>query len=158
MERHTSFEEFYRAEWASLVRAVSFTLGDRELARESTDEAMARAYERWDRVAEMANPAGWTFRVAVNFARNRVRRRLIERRRPPRVDGHPPDLDGVADPAVARAVAALPLDQRAVVVLRFYLDGATEDVATALGIAPGTVKSRLHRGLRRLETTLRELA
>lgn len=158
MERHTSFEDFYRAEWASLVRAVSFTLGDRELARDSTDEAMARAYERWDQVAEMANPAGWTFRVAVNFARNRVRRRLIERNRPQHADGRQPDLDGVADPAVARAVARLPLDQRAVVVLRFYLDWATDDVAAALGIAPGTVKSRLHRGLRRLETTLRELA
>lgn len=158
MERHTSFEEFYRAEWANLVRAVGFTLGDRELARESTDEAMARAYERWDQVAEMANPAGWTFRVAVNFARNRLRRRFIERNRPPRVDGRPLDLDDVADPAIARAVARLPLDQRAVVVLRFYLDWATDDVAAALGVAPGTVKSRLHRGLRRLETTLRELA
>jgi RNA polymerase sigma-70 factor (ECF subfamily) len=156
MERHTSFEDFYRAEWASLFRAVSFTLGDRELAREATDEAMARAFERWEQVAAMASPAGWTFRVAVNFARNRVRRRWLERARPLRHDGPAHELDGVADPALARAVRSLPLDQRAVVVMRFYLDWPVDDVAAALGVAAGTVKSRLHRALRRLESTLRE--
>jgi RNA polymerase sigma-70 factor (ECF subfamily) len=67
-----------------------------------------------------------------------------------------PGADTMADPAVAAAVALLPLDQRAVVVLRFYLDWSTEEVATALGIAEGTVKSRLHRALRRLETSLQE--
>ena len=50
--------------------------------------------------------------------------------------------------------AGLPLDQRSVVVLRYYLDWSTEEMAEAMGVAPGTVKSRLHRALRRLERAL----
>jgi RNA polymerase sigma-70 factor (ECF subfamily) len=152
------FEDFYRDEWASIRRAVGFTVGEPDLARECVDEAMTRAYERWAQVGLMDRPAGWVYRVAVNQARNRGRRRRTERdRRPPPV-APVPGADTMADPAVAAAVALLPLDQRAVVVLRFYLDWSTEEVATALGIAEGTVKSRLHRALRRLETSLQEPA
>ena len=50
-----------------------------------------------------------------------------------------------------RALRALPLDQRAVVVLRYYLDWSQEDVAAALDIPVGTVKSRIHRALKKLE-------
>ncbi len=61
---------------------------------------------------------------------------------------------GVADPAVGRALASLPPDQRAVVVLRFHLDWSVDAIAEALGCKQGTVKSRLHRGLQRLEQML----
>lgn len=60
----------------------------------------------------------------------------------------PPDLDD--RDAVRRALAALPTDQRAVVVLRHHLDLSERQTADLLGIAPGTVKSRLSRGLRAL--------
>jgi RNA polymerase sigma-70 factor (ECF subfamily) len=136
-----------------VLRAVTFTLDERDLAVDVTDEAFARAYERWSDVATMANPVGWTYRVAVNLAHNRMRRRLLERRRP-LVEVGPTDVDGFADPAIARALTKLPLEQRAVVVLRFHLDWSVEQVAEALDIAPGTVKSRLSRALQRLETLL----
>ena len=55
-------------------------------------------------------------------------------------------------PALATALAQLPLQQRAVVVLRFYYDWSTEQVAKSLGIPTGTVKSRLARALERLES------
>ena len=150
-----SFEDFYRTEWAGLRRAVGFAVQDRELAGECVDEAMTRAYERWGQVAVMERPAGWVYRVAVNEARNRGRRRKVERdkRQPPPLAAVP-GADSVADPAIAAAIARLPLDQRSVVVLRYYLDWSTEEVAEALGVAPGTVKSRLHRALRRLESSL----
>jgi RNA polymerase sigma factor (sigma-70 family) len=151
-----SFEDFYRAEWASVRRAVGFALGDADLARECVDEAMTRAYERWDQVSPMGSPAGWVYRVAVNHGRNRGRRRALERRKqPPPGPPSTPERD-VADPAVAIALAGLPLDMRSVVVLRFYLDWSVEQIAVGLGVAPGTVKSRLHRALRRLEKTLGE--
>ncbi|HET8617959.1 MAG TPA: sigma-70 family RNA polymerase sigma factor [Acidimicrobiales bacterium] len=57
---------------------------------------------------------------------------------------------------LAAALARLPVDQRSVVVLRYYLDWSLDQIAAGLGIAPGTVKSRLHRALRRLENSLRE--
>jgi hypothetical protein len=52
------FEDFYQAERATLLRAVAFALGDLDLGAEATDEAMARAYERWGDVGSMANPSG----------------------------------------------------------------------------------------------------
>jgi RNA polymerase sigma factor (sigma-70 family) len=101
----------------------------------------------------MANPAGWVYRVAVNLG-YRGRRTALERRRPVLPDRDRADTDEVADPAIARALAALPLDQREVIVLRFHLDWSVDAIADALGCPSGTVKSRLHRGLQRLGRTL----
>ncbi len=154
MGRDGVFEEFYRAERTNVLRAVVYALDDPDLGVESTDEAMARAYERWDAVGGMANPSGWVFRVAVNCGRNRVRRRLLERRKPVPPDRDRPDIEGVADPAIARALAQLPLEQRMVVVLRFHLDWSIDEIADAVGCATGTVKSRLHRALQKLEAML----
>jgi RNA polymerase sigma-70 factor (ECF subfamily) len=154
LERIGSFDEFYRSHRTTVLRAVVFALDDLDLATEVVDEALARAYERWDQVAAMGNPAGWVYRVALNHARNRLRRRRLERRKPPPTGRDAPGLEGAADPAVARALAALPLDLRSVVVLRFHLDWSVDDIAAALDCPAGTVKSRLHRALRRLETML----
>jgi RNA polymerase sigma-70 factor (ECF subfamily) len=154
VERESVFEDFYRAERTTILRAVVYALEDADLGAEATDEAWARAYERWDDVGAMANPAGWVFRVAVNHGRNRHRRRLLERRKLPPPDRDRPDVEAIADPALARALARLPLDQRTVIVLRFHLDWPIDAIAESLGCAPGTVKSRLHRGLQRLESML----
>jgi RNA polymerase sigma factor (sigma-70 family) len=154
VERERVFEDFYRAERSTVLRAVVYALDDVDLGVEATDEAMARAYERWHEVRAMTSPAGWVFRVAVNHGRNRVRRRLLERRKPPPTDRDRPDVEGVADPALARALTRLPIDQRTVVVLRYHLDWSIEAIAEALDCPPGTVKSRLHRGLLRLESML----
>jgi RNA polymerase sigma-70 factor (ECF subfamily) len=154
VEHGRCFEDFYRDERALVLRAVAFALGDVDLGAEATDEALARAYERWAEVGEMTNPAGWVYRVAVNLGRNRTRRRALERRRPVPPDRDRVDLEGVADPAIAKALAALPIDQREVLVLRFHLDWPVDAIAEALGCPSGTVKSRIHRGLQRLEKML----
>jgi RNA polymerase sigma-70 factor (ECF subfamily) len=156
MDRVVGFEEFYRVERDGILRSLVFTLNDRDLALEVTDEAFARAYERWDQLEDAGNRAGWVYRVALNLARNRFRRLSLERRKPPPGPQPVPGADGVADPALARALARLPIDQRAVVVLRFHLDWSVEEVAEALDVAPGTVKSRLHRALQKLATMLEE--
>jgi RNA polymerase sigma-70 factor (ECF subfamily) len=149
-----AFEAFYRAAYTDVARALAYTLGDVDLAREATDEAMARAYLRWDRLAVYDSPAGWVYRVGLNWARSvhrRVARSLpfAERR-----EVHDPPL---ADPALRDALAALPVDQRAVVVCRLLLDWSVERTAEALGVRPGTVKSRLHRALDALERSLGHL-
>ncbi len=89
----SAFEDFYRAERQAIVRAVTSTLNDRDLATESADEAFARAYERWPEVAQMDNPSGWVYRVAVNLGRNRLKRLDLERRRPPPPGRDVPDID-----------------------------------------------------------------
>ena len=144
------FESFYRDAYADIARALTVTLGDLDLAQEATDEAMVRAYVRWEKIRAYDNPGGWVYRVGLNWARS-ARRRLArvlpfhERRV---VD--PPS----SDPAHHAALRDLDISLRAVVVCRLLLDWSVDETAAALRIKPGTVKSRLHRALAQLERTL----
>jgi RNA polymerase sigma factor (sigma-70 family) len=153
-EAARTFEEFYGDARASIARALSLSLGDRDLAFEATDEAMARAYPRWATLQAYDNPAGWVYRVGLNWARSHRRRiaRMI-----PFVHHDTTELGSVPDPSVTAALMELPLRQRSVVVCRLLLDWSVEDTAAALDISPGTVKSRLHRALQTLESTLSHL-
>ncbi|MBX6748265.1 MAG: RNA polymerase sigma factor [Micromonosporaceae bacterium] len=153
--RIESFEDFYRAQADRVYRALALTVGDPELARDATAEAMARAYARWSHVSRVDNPGGWVYRVGLNWATSRWRRR---RREHPL----PADLDPAAAPMDVDAVAALAalrrLDtrSRAVVVCRVLLDMSTAQTAAALDIAEGPVKSRLARALATLRASLIE--
>lgn len=68
------FSAFYGTALTEATRAVALTVGDDALAREAVDEAMVRAYERWAKVGHYANPEGWVYRVAVNWAYSSLRR------------------------------------------------------------------------------------
>lgn len=149
--RHVEFEAFYRVQWEEVYRPLAVVLRDPDLAREATDEAMTRALRQWTTVATADNQAGWVYRVAHNWAVDQIRRR----RRWGRLVAEPPVWQpAVPDPAVFRAVGGLPYHQRAVVVLRLVEDWSERDCAEALGIAPGTVKSRLSRALAKLKEEL----
>ena len=148
----SSFEAYYRANRQHIFRALALTLGNRDLAEDAVDEAMTRTYQHWRTVMGFENQAGWTYRVGLNWARSRLRKRkreVLADRLPERMT-----VVTFSDPDLDRAVKALPLDSRAVVVLRHYLDWSTDDVASALGIRPGTVKSRLHRAMAELRQQL----
>lgn len=127
---------------------------DLELARDVTAEAFARALERWDRVGSMSSPGGWTYRVALNVLRRRLRRGVLEERVLRRAPGRePPPLTDQAV-GVWEAVASLPPRTRTAVALR-YLGGLSEaEVADAMGVAPGTVAASLHAGRQRLAVLL----
>jgi RNA polymerase sigma-70 factor (ECF subfamily) len=150
--QHGSFEAFYRQNRQHLFRALALTLGDRDLAAEAADEAMARAFQHWRSVQAFDNQAGWAYRVGLNWARSRLRKR----KREVLADRMPESATEVhfRDPDLDHAIRALPVDSRAVVVLRHYLDWSTEEVARALQIRPGTVKSRLHRAMAELRANL----
>jgi RNA polymerase sigma factor (sigma-70 family) len=150
--QHASFEAFYRQNRQHLFRALALTLGDRDLAADAADEAMARAYQHWRSVQAYDNQAGWAYRVGLNWARSRLRKRkreILSDRMP-----ESPTEISFADPDLDRAVKALPVDSRAVVVLRHYMDWSTDEVARALQVRPGTVKSRLHRAMAELRANL----
>lgn len=148
-----SFSDFYRATHPQVARALALTLGDLDLAVEATDEALTRACQRWKSVAHYANPEGWVYRVGLNWARSWSRRRRRETITD-RLENQPVAAAPVPDPAVAQALRRLDVKHRSVVVLRYYLDWSVADTAAALDIAPGTVKSRLHRALAQLEGQL----
>jgi DNA-directed RNA polymerase specialized sigma24 family protein len=146
-----AFAAFYRSDYANVARALSYTLGDVDLGREATDEAMARAYARWAKIADYDSPAGWVYRVGLNWAYS-TRRRVM--RSLPFVDHGGVVEPPVSDPAIAAALRRLDVKLRAVVVCRLLLDWSVEETADALRIKPGTVKSRLHRALTVLERSL----
>ncbi len=149
------FTEFYRESRTQVARALALTLGDVDLAAEATDEAMTRAYQRWDHVQRLANPGGWVYRVGLNWARSVLRRRRLNRQLLYEPSAGAADI---GEPAVHRALAELSVDHRAVVVCRHLLGWSLEQTAEALGAPPGTVKSRLNRANQQLAARLSHLA
>lgn len=145
-ESSLDFEAFYAARWDEVCRTLAVSLRDADLAREAADEAMVRAYAGWRRVGGMSNPAGWVYRVAFNWAIDQIRRERKKSRLSNPVEWTLP----TPRPDLAAALDALSVEQRAVVVLRVVHDWAEEDVAYALDIPVGTVKSRLSRALEKL--------
>lgn len=122
---------------ASLV-ALSGDLAD---ATDAADEALVRAYERWERLVVSGDPAPWVFRVGVNLLRRRQRRRALEStllRKLDRSDVLPPPAG-----EVWLLVKELSDRQRAVIVLRFVADLAEADIAEVLRVSRSTVSSTL---------------
>ena len=150
------FQEFYEQHRLLIARAVGLTVGDPHLGVDATTDAMVAAYQRWGRVRRYGNPAGWVYRVAVNRARGWQRTARRRRTDPSPIPDRAVVDPEVGDPTIGEALAELTIDQRAVVVLRLYLDWSTDQVAAALDVAPGTVKSRLARALVQLHARLPE--
>ena len=149
VRRH--FDEFYRNSRDGVARALVLTLGNQELGVEATDEGMTRAYQRWDQISNYDNPEGWVYRVGLNWARSIWRKRRREVRD---VYEPAPVIDKLLDVDVDRALANIDVRFRSVVVLRLYLDWSIDTTAEALGVQPGTVKSRMSRAMERLEKEL----
>jgi len=149
-----TFEAFFERQYTSIVKLVYLMCGDPDEAEEIAQEALARVYERWERVQSMGSPGGYANRVAVNLCRRRFRilRRLgtaggaREARDP--VD----DLVTRSDLAVA--LASLPLGQRAAVVLVEWLGLDSSEAAKVLGVRPASVRSRVHRAKETLRRRL----
>jgi RNA polymerase sigma factor (sigma-70 family) len=151
-----SFGAWYAREHPRLVSAMTIVAGNIDAAVEATDEACARACERWARVSRMESPGGWAYTTALNVLRRRDRRRRLEerllRRTTPTAENPRPDWSV----EVWDSLRALPPRERTAVALRYVGDLSNEDVATVMGIAPGTVAAMLHSARSRLAATIGE--
>ena len=136
-----SFEGFFQAQHARLLRALYLVTGNEQEAEELTQEAFLKVWERWDRVGGMEDPTGYLYRTAMNLFRSRARaaaraaRRLMGR-------GTGPDEFAAAEErdAVVRALARLTPRQRAALVLTELLGYSSEEAAGILGIKAVTVR------------------
>jgi RNA polymerase sigma-70 factor (ECF subfamily) len=147
--REPDFDAFCRGLGPRLVGSLVLYCGDRAVAEELAQDALASAFERWDRVAVMASPEAWTYRVAFNLARSGFRRRAAERRAQHALRSDPVHSPADAETvfAVRAAVAALAPRQRAAIVARFYAGLTVAETAQALHCAEGTVKALTHQAI-----------
>lgn len=147
--------DFCTAEYPRLVGMLGLYCGDRGVAEELAQEALARAWRHWKKVRTMDHPAAWLQRVALNLANSHFRRLGAERRareRSGRVEDRTFDPDAADKQAVREAVGALPKRQRTALVLRYYLDLTYAEIAEVMEAPEATVKSLVRRAIVRLRS------
>ncbi len=137
-----------------LARAI---LRDSVEAQDATHDAFVQAWRKWDSLRDPARFEPWFDRILVNTCRNRLH---ANRSQATDISAEVALSTGdhagrTEDHAVlGAAIAALSSDHQVVVALRFYRDLTIDDIATRLGIPPGTVQSRLHYALKRLHEAI----
>jgi DNA-directed RNA polymerase specialized sigma24 family protein len=138
------FEAFVRETEPRLSRALAAMYGFED-GRDATAEALAYAFEHWDRLQHIANRPGYLFRVGQTRGR---------RRRQPVLFAVPENADHAFEPGLSAALAALSERQRLAVVLVHGYGYTLREVADLTGIRPTTVHNHLTRGLASLRHTL----
>ncbi|MEV6629200.1 SigE family RNA polymerase sigma factor [Actinoplanes sp. NPDC051470] len=149
-----TFEEYAAARGAALLRFATLLTGDRHRAEDLVQEALAKAYLKWDRIRRTDQPDVYVRRVLVNASRAWWRRRSSHEV-PTDIR---PDRPGPQDTAGAvverdhmrRLIARLPPKQRTVLVLRYYEDLDDGTIAAILGCREVTVRTHAMRGLQAL--------
>jgi RNA polymerase sigma-70 factor (ECF subfamily) len=150
----TTFEAVYRASYARLVGQLVIVTTSRAEAEEAVQEAFARLWARWSTVRGYDNCEAWVRRVALNVAIGRHRKFL-------RQTVFTESASSQGDPAssdlsILLALARLPRNQRAALLLHYVVGLSVEEIATEMSTKLGTVKSWLSRGKAELDSSLRE--
>jgi RNA polymerase sigma-70 factor (ECF subfamily) len=147
--------ELYSASYRRLVVQLFAICGDLADAEDAVQEAFVIAIRKRRELARIGNPEAWIRTVALNRVRGGWRHDSVVRKYLATVPGPQAQVEvGPDHVALVTALAQLDADQRHVVVLHHLADQTTADIATELGIAEGTVKSRLARGRTRLAELL----
>ena len=149
-----TFEAFLAGELDSLRRYARLLTGDRDVAHDVVADALIKAHVRWNRIGRMQFPAAYVRSMVTNGYLTKKRswsERFISSTR----SGELPER---AVPVAARSVddrdqleqllRALPQQQRAAIVLRYYFDLTDEAIAAELRCSAGAVRSYVSRGLR----------
>lgn len=161
MTMEERFFALYRPEQGRLYRTAWAILGNEADAADALQEATIRAYRAFGQLrgGDVAFPS-WMRRILVNTCTQilRKRMRVIPVEKPEDLASHPvTEIDLPLDGDVWDAVRSLDERYRAVVVLRFLNDMQLDEIASALDIPLGTVKSRLHTAMKLLRSRLNAL-
>lgn len=150
MHADDDFTAWVAGRWPRLVRSAVLLGCAPAEAEDVVQMALERCLVNWGKVQLAEDRNAYVHRVLVNaFISSRRRRWVGERATAVLPDRSCPDETIGVDErdAVMRALDQLTIDQRTVVVLRYYSHLSEKQIAAALGVAPGTVKSRLSRAL-----------
>ena len=158
LHRGLDYSTFFEVAWPRLYRTVLAIAGDPGTAEDALQAAFAKAYSSWSRVSAATHPEAYVRRMAVNEVLS-WRRSARWRREQPHAEVEDRASVASAESGVVDrvtlwdAVQALPVRQRAVVVLRYYEDLSEAEIAAAMGCSRGTVKSQASAALATLRRT-----
>ncbi|MEP6796550.1 MAG: SigE family RNA polymerase sigma factor [Lapillicoccus sp.] len=159
--------ELYAAHWASLVRLAWLLVHDQGRAEEIVQDVFIASHPRMGQLREAGNALAYLRRAVVNGCRSTFRHQQVENRwlrseagaaealGRRSVDSAETDVIRQSEGGtLLAALSRLPERQREVLVLRYYSDLSEQQIAEALEISTGTVKSHAHRGLTALRDAL----
>jgi RNA polymerase sigma-70 factor (ECF subfamily) len=163
-----AFDQLVRR-WDRRIQGVIYRIvGNHDEARDLSQEAFLKAYRALGTFKQEARFSSWLYQIAINATRDRLRRRrrrqdlslddVEERSETSLRDAGPSALDLIESSdlsrVVAAAMAALPEEQREVVILKEYEGLTFPEIAETLDVPLSTVKTRLYRGLGQLRVRL----
>lgn len=151
----------YGAHYRPLVRLGVLLLHDTGAAEEVVQDAFVAMHGRWGRLRDPDKALAYLRAAVVNRSRSALRHRVVVAAHPPAPPDEVPSAEASAlrrleRDRVLRALAALPQRQREALVLRYYGDLSEAQVAAAMGVSAGAVKSHTSRGLAALRSRLDE--
>ena len=155
--------ELFTVHYTGLVRLATLLLRDQSVAEEAVQDAFVSLHRRWRKLRDPGSAAAYLRTSVIHNTRSIQRRRSVAARHP---DDRPLDvpsaevgaLRGVAGTAVVEALRRLPARQREALVLRYYADLSEAEIAEAMRISRGAVKSHASRGMAALRETLEQWA
>ena len=154
-----TIRDFLATTYPRLVAGVALITGSRAAAEDAVQEALARAWERSERGEQIESLPAWVTRVAMNLSKSKLRRMRVEAKHretvavAERVDEAAGSVSRID---IRRALAELPRRQRETTVLRYYLGLNVAEIAQALELNQGTVKTTLFRARQALAVALGE--
>ena len=158
MSRESEFSDYVRSRRARLVATAYLLCGDRHGAEDLVQTALAKLFVAWPKVHGRGTEDAYVRRILVNVGID-AHRRPWRREQPVDVvpDGHatgsfPPEERD----ELVTALAALPVRQRRIVVLRYWLGMTSDEVAADLQITAGAVRSQAAKGLANLRQQLNQ--
>lgn len=147
------YTAFFRSEYERVARAVELILVDHETALDITQEAFTRLYRNWKKISRYEQPDACVRRIAINLAISHLRRRRVQEKALslliPTVSETPS-----SDDAVLAAVRQLPPSQRAAIVLFYFEDQPSSEIARILQCSESTARVHLHKGRSKLAQML----
>jgi RNA polymerase sigma-70 factor (sigma-E family) len=149
----------YAAHYRSLVRLAAFLTGDVGAAEEVVQDAFTALHGSWSRLRNPDNAPAYLRQAVVNRSRSTLRHRTVVERHPPEPPQDAPSAETGALGALERerllaALRTLPARQREALVLRYYGGLSEAEIATAMGVSRGSVKTHTSRGITALRTML----